>query len=101
VLLLHVITDVIPNLPILLTLGMEVLHSSETLVLARFVRRSIQENTILHSHCSAKSQILQERNLFRLPTMSTRLLDRPAHRLVAILTEISPSLYGLIIYIFS
>jgi hypothetical protein len=43
-------TNVIPSSPILVTLFMEALSSSETSVLKRLTRRNIQEDTILHSH---------------------------------------------------
>jgi hypothetical protein len=48
------------NSPILVTLMMEALSSSETSVLTRATRRNNPEDTILHSHCSEnlKSYIL-------------------------------------------
>jgi hypothetical protein len=41
----------VPGSPILITLMMEALSSSETLVLSRVTRHKIQEDDILHSHC--------------------------------------------------
>jgi hypothetical protein len=38
------------NNPMLITLMMEGLHSSETIVLKRATRRNIQEDGIIHSH---------------------------------------------------
>jgi hypothetical protein len=45
---LLVAANVIPTLPILVTLMMDAIRSSETSVLA--TRRNIPEDTILHSH---------------------------------------------------
>jgi hypothetical protein len=53
--------NVVPSSPILVSVMMEVLHSSETLVFTRATRNNFREVGILHSHYSEnlKSYILR------------------------------------------
>jgi hypothetical protein len=50
VLWLLVTANIVPSSPILVTLMMEALHSSEMLVLTTATQHSIPEDGILHSH---------------------------------------------------
>jgi hypothetical protein len=48
---LLVTANVVPSSPIIVSLMMEALRSSDTSVLTRTTRRNIQEDGIFHSHC--------------------------------------------------
>jgi hypothetical protein len=63
--LLPVTANVIPRSPILVTLIMEELRSSETSVLTRTTPRNVPEDTILHSH--------------RRENLKFYMLQRPVH----------------------
>jgi hypothetical protein len=60
VLRLLVTANVVPSSPILVTLMMEAIRSSEISVLARPTRRNISGNGILHSHCRENLRSLIE-----------------------------------------
>jgi hypothetical protein len=58
---LLVTAKVVNSAPILVTLMMEAISSSEALILVRATRRQIPQYSILHSHCreNLKSSIVE------------------------------------------
>jgi hypothetical protein len=63
------VTANVPGLPILVTLMMKALRSSETSVLTKVTRRHNSEGGIHHSYCSEK---LKSYILSRIPGMCVR-----------------------------
>jgi hypothetical protein len=72
-----VTANVVPSSPILVTLMMEALNYSETLVLTRVIRHKIPEETILHSHRreNLKSYIFILLNIIQVMSVSTFPID--------------------------
>jgi hypothetical protein len=71
VLRLLVTAEVVPSLPILVTLIMEALRSSETLVLTRATKCNIPEDGILHSHVSESLKSYIRCNILHRTPVST------------------------------
>jgi hypothetical protein len=76
---LLVTANIVPSSPILVTMMMEVIPSSETLVLARATWHNIPEDGILHSHCRENpnrtlsdilNQLEMESIIFKLEILS-------------------------------
>jgi tmRNA-binding protein len=74
VLLLLVTANIVPSLPIFVTLMTEAMHSSETSVLTRASLHNILEGSILHSHCHGNLKSYNILELFYVVTNSDLFL---------------------------
>jgi hypothetical protein len=71
--------NAVPSSPILVTLMMEALRSSETTVLTRTARRNIPEDAILHSHCRENLEYYKPWSLLHSLTYRLYGTDQTVH----------------------
>jgi hypothetical protein len=75
---LQVIANIVPRLPILSTMMMEVICSSKMLVLTRATWHHVSEDGILHSHCCENFRSYMICLLFLCPNLKLHSGDDKA-----------------------